>query len=356
MLPQRESLPAVTAAGVIAILFASVGILFGALMQVALLALPNLESSSRRSAMPPETRAAASAIWFFILIVAIGELVVAINVLRRRNWARITILIWAGLMSFFCAISFVAVFFVMSFMPRTMPDMKDAGSFLIFMKFFLFLFYGIPFAVAIWWLILFTRPRVVAAFKTPAGGLPVPLALDASGFPQPQPPVAPTTSTKPSCPIPLLVVAGLLLSSAVSTPLLMFLPTTPTVPFFFFGFTFYGSVAKIAVVTLTLLYGVAAIGLIKLKPAALNFILIFQVIFLINGIASLASPNYLNEMHEAMLKVAASNPALPPDFPFFSGSFFRAILIFGLIFSMAIVGVLVAYRSRFLRAAAEAAR
>jgi hypothetical protein len=356
MLPQRESLPAVTAAGIVAILFSSLGILFGVLMQAFLLALPNLESGSKRTAMPPETRAAASVVWFFILIVAIGGLVVAINVLRRRNWARIMILVWGGTMAVLSAISCIAVFFILSVMPQSVPDVKDAASFLIFMKFFLVIFYAIPCAVGVWWLILFTRPRVVAAFKTRGTTLPAPMPFDASGFPQPQPPPALALSSKPSCPVPLLIVAGLLLSSAVSTPLIMFLPTTPSVPFFFFGITLYGSTGKIVLAALSLLYGIAGIGLIKLKPAALNFILIFQVIFLINGIASLASPNYLNEMHEAVLKSVASNPALPPDFPFFTGSFFKGMLIFGLFFSLAMVGVLVAFRERFLKAAAEAAR
>jgi hypothetical protein len=353
MLPQRESLPAVTAAGVVAILFATLGILFSVLMQIFLLAPPNLESSSRRAAIPPDMRLFSSVLWLFVLAIAVGELVVAINVLRRRNWARLTILIWAGLMAFLCAISCAVVFFVLRVVSQTMPNLKDAGSVLVFTRLFLFLFYAIPFAIGVWWLVLFTRPRVVAAFKTPTFGAPLP--LDASGFPQPRPAIAPTITSKPSCPLPLLIVAGFLLSSAVSTPVLMFLPTSPSVPFFFFGITFHGATGKIVVAALALIYGIAAIGLIKLKPAALNFILIFQVIFLINGIASLASPNYLGEMHEAVFKSAVSNSALPPNFPFFSATFFRAILVFGLVFSFAVVGVLIAFRPRFLRAA-EAAR
>lgn len=356
MLPQRESLPAVTAAGVVAILFASVGILFGVLMQIFLIAQPNLESGSRRAALPPETRAAAAVVWLFILIVAIGELVVAINVLRRRNWARITILIWAGLMAFFCAISCVAVFFVMSVMPQSMPDIKDRGPFLVFMKFFLFVFYAIPFAVGVWWLILFTRPRVVSAFKTPFAFDMPSMAMDASGFPAPQTAALPAKPQKPSCPLPLLIVAGLLLSSAVSTPLILLLPNLPTMPFFFFGLTFSPWTGKVILSVLALLYGVAAIGLIRLKPFALHFVLFFQAVFFLNGIATIASPNFLNSFHEVMQQMAAKSPALPAGFPMFSDSFLRVMLIFGLVFSLTILGVLIGYRSRFLKAAAEAAR
>jgi len=354
MLPQRESLPGVTAASVVAILFASIGILLSVFMQVFLIAMPNLESRSRQAPMPPELRAFSSVIWFFFLAIAIGELIVAINVLRRKNWARITILIWGGLMAFFCAISCVAVFFVLTVMRQNMPEMKDPG-FLLFLKLFLFLFYAIPFGVGVWWLILFTRPRVAAAFKTSVALPPSSMPLDSAGFPAQQPVLMPAAPQKPSCPVPLLIVAGLLLSSAVSTPLIFLLPTTPDMPFYFFGVVLPAPAGKVFLSVLALLYGVAGIGLIRLKPLALHFLLVFQVIFFLNGIASIASPNFMNGLHEVMEQMVAKNPALPPGFPFFSDSFLRAMLMFGMVFSLAIIGVLFGYRSRFLKAAAEAA-
>ena len=127
-------------------------------------------------------------------------------------------------------------------------------------------------------------------------------------------------------------------------------------PFFFFGLTFTPWTGKIILSVVALLYGVAAIGLIRLKPFALHFVLIFQAIFFLNGIATIASPNFLNNFHEVMQQMAARYPTLPAGFPVFSDSFLRVMLIFGLVFSLAILGVLVGYRSRFLRAAAEASR
>jgi len=127
-------------------------------------------------------------------------------------------------------------------------------------------------------------------------------------------------------------------------------------PFFFFGLTFSSWTGKIVLSVTALLYGVAAIGLIRLKPFALHFILFFQAVFFLNGIATIASPNFLNSFHEVMQQMAARNPALPAGFPTFSDSFLRAMLTFGLVFSLAILAVLIGYRSRFLKAAAEAAR
>src|SRR5207249_10125976 len=113
----------------------------------------------------------------------------------------------------------VAVFSVMTCMPHTTRN-PQAANVLIAMKFFMLVFYGIPFGVAVWWVILFSRPRVVAAFGAPSTmvpGAPVQCAVDASGFPVPVPsglmPI-PVVPKKPSCPVPLLIVAGFLLFSA----------------------------------------------------------------------------------------------------------------------------------------------
>src|SRR5205807_2114091 len=199
MLPQRESLPAVTAAGVVAIIFASLGVLFCGLITLVLLMMPNLPNQPGRSPMPPETRAMVIGVYAVLFAICVGELIIAINVLRRKNWARIALLIWAGIMAFFSAVACIAVFFVMNFMPHATSNPQDANV-LVAMKFFILVFYGIPFGVAVWWLILFNRPRVVAAFGAPSAmvpGAPVQWAVDASGFPVP---VAPALAPIPVAP------------------------------------------------------------------------------------------------------------------------------------------------------------
>ncbi len=165
MLPQRESLPAVTAAGVVAVIFASFGILGCGLVMLSLLALPHLPAGPNAPALPEATRAMVAGVYGFFLAICIGELIVAINLLRRRNWARIILLVWAGLMVAMSAFGLLAIWIVTGIATQSTPQMSNAGGFLLFLRFFLALFYGIPLGVGIWWLVLFTRPRVVAAFQ-----------------------------------------------------------------------------------------------------------------------------------------------------------------------------------------------
>ena len=360
MFPQRESLPAVTAAGVVAVIFACFGILGCGLVMLSLLALPHLPANPSAPLMPPETRAMVIGIYAVLFVICVGELIIAINVLRRKNWARIALLIWASIMAFFSVVACIAAFFVTNFMPHAARNPQDANV-LVAMKFFMLVFYGIPFGVAVWWLILFNRPRVVAAFGAPSAmvpGAPVQWAVDASGFPVPVPsglmPI-PVVPKKPSCPVPLLIVAGFLLFSAAVMPLLLLLPKRVATPVFLFGFTLSGPGVKIGFAVFSLISGLLAIGLIRLKPRALDIIIALQGILLVNAMLSLASPTFLHTMYAAMQQNAAQNPDLPGGNPFLTSSFARGALIGGIAFSSAILGVLVGFRDRFLKAAAEAA-
>ena len=112
---------------------------------------------------------------------------------------------------------------------------------------------------------------------------------------------------------------------------------------------------KIGFAVFSLISGLLAIGLIRLKPRALDIIIALQGILLVNAMLSLASPTFLHTMYAAMQQNAAQNPDLPGGNPFLTYSFARGALIGGIAFSSAILGVLVGFRDRFLKAAAEAA-
>jgi len=359
MLPQRESLPAVTAAGVVGIIFASLGVIACGLITVVLLALPSLPNQPGAAPMPAETRAMVIGVYAVLFAICVGELIVAINVLRRRNWSRIAMLIWAGLMAFFSAVTCIVVFFAMNFVPHAAKNPQEPG-FLAVMKFIMLVFYGIPFGVAVWWLILFNRPRVAAAFRASSDmfpGAPVQWAVDASGFPVPAASALtpiPAAPKKPSCPVPLLIVAGFLLFSAAVTPLFLLLPQKVATPVFLFGFTLSGPSGKIALAAFSLICGLMAIGFFRLKPRALDIVIALQGILLVNAMLSLASPTFLHSLYSAMQQNAAQNPNLPGGSPFLSYNFARGALIGGIAFSSAILGVLVGFRDRFLKASAEA--
>src|SRR5262249_54960927 len=199
----------------------------------------------------------------------------------------------------------------------------------------------------------FNRPRVVAAFRAPAAAGDAPWS-GAYGYSapvaQPYAPVA-AVPRKPSCPVPILIVAVILLFSAAITPLILMLPKQPSAPLFAFGFVLSPSIGRIVMSVLSLANGVLAIGLIRLKPQALDTIIGLQGIVLLNSIFSLASPTFLHTMHDSMQHHAMNNPTLSNSLPFLSYNFLRWALIGGIAFSSAMLGVLVGFRDRFRKMA-----
>jgi hypothetical protein len=353
-LPNRVSLPAVTAAGVVAIIFSALGVLLGLLVEVSMLVAPGMHSSEATPGLPGSTRAVVQIFWLFGLGVAVLGFFVGIGVLRRRNWARITMLIWGGIMAVLSGISIPVIFLVFNTLPSALPNGAEAGPFMGFLKVFMVLFYGIPLGIGIWWLVLFTRPRVAAAFAAPASLASYPSAMDVTGFPLPEPATAPSISPKAVCPLPLMIFAGFLVFSSVCMILFMLSPMTGAMPFFLFGHFFSGLTAKAIFGIMGLVFGVGAIGILKLKPWALDTVLVLQLVFLANGFLSILNPRFLAVMQEAMQRADAANPAFPGGSPFLTDSFFRAMMIIGMCFSVAIIVLLLVYRPRFREAASLA--
>jgi hypothetical protein len=347
----RESLPAVTAAGVVAIIFSALGVLVGLLVEVSMLVAPGMQATAGVPAIPPGTRAAVAGFWLFGLAVAVFGFFVGIGIFRRRNWARITMLIWGGIMAVLSALSIGLIFVVFSSLPSTLPSGLEAGPFMAFLRVFMFFFYGIPLGVGIWWLILFTRPRVAAAFAAPDSLAANPPAMDIAEPFRPQAAAQPSFTTKAACPLPLLILAGFLIFSSVCMVLAVLFPMTGSMPFFFFGTVFSGLTAKLMLGLLGAIFGVAGVGILKLKPAALHTVLILQCVFFINGILSIQNTRFLAAAQDAMQRADAENPAFPGGNPFLTGSFFHLAILFGLFFSGVIIALLLFYRSRFLKAA-----
>jgi len=349
---QRESLPAVTAAGVVAIVF-GVLLVFGSLLGgLSLLLMPDLQTAPGAPAMPSGVRAMSAAMMFFMLAVAVFGIFVGVGILRRRNWARITILVWGGFMTLVCLATLAFSFVIFSVMQTQLPNANgvDTETVMRFTRIFLFVFYGIPAGVGVWWLVLFTRKRVADAFTNPAPcSAP---AMDASGFPH-LPEVAPAQPPKrPACPLPLAILAGFYIFSSLFSLLFAVIPIPYSVPLYLFGHVYSGGVPKIFLGLLAVVMGLSAVAILKLKPWGLHTLLAVQSIFFVNGLLGVLSPTYKAQMHEALEKMSGQYSAFPGGNPALSESFIWPAMIFGLAFGALMIALLVFFRLRFLEQAA----
>lgn len=352
-MPTKQSLPAVTIAGVVAIALSLFGILISVIGAISMLLLPQLSAGPGAPPVPATARAISEMVMVVMFAFAVFGIFVGVGVIRRRNWARISILIWGGLMAITCLaiVGFSLVIFS-SGVGINLPNASgaDTGQVMLFTKIFMVIFYGIPAAIGIWWLVLFTRPRVGEAFTSPAA---IVLALDASGFPQPPDPSV-LQQKRPACPVPLVILAGFLIVGSVFMALLLFVPVPADMPFFLFGHPFYGTGPRMSVILLGAASGVAGIGILKLKVWALYAELALQIIGLANCVATVTSPNYTRVMRTAMASMAGQNPAFAGANPMLSDTYIKSTMIFAMVFILATLVVLMWQRARFLAQAAAA--
>src|SRR4029077_10481858 len=114
---------------------------------------------ARPGLTPAETRYAGMVGVGFILALGIWGLATGIALLGHRNWARISTLVWSGLtVTFGTLILIVASSIKLPVAPNSPPGTANVAR-----AFFVFV-YGVPIAIGIWWLVLFTRKSVAALF------------------------------------------------------------------------------------------------------------------------------------------------------------------------------------------------
>jgi hypothetical protein len=228
------------------------------------------------------------------------------------------------------------------------------------MKWVLALFYAIPLGVGIWWLILFTRKAVVEEFNPLSARLHPGKTLDASGFPQEPPAVPSYVPGGPACPLPLIIIAGLDIFSGASTLTVLIIPYSllSTIPVFLFGHVVQGGISMLFYLLIGIVYLVCGIGIIRLKPWALDPLIWCKALFTLSGIVTILNPHFMPMMREAIAKMIPkftgelpANAQIPANLFPFSDTYFKAMMGFGFLIAGALLAILIFYRKRFLEAA-----
>src|ERR1700739_3107151 len=129
----------VIAAAVIGILASLLAILSTIAAIVGLSVMP----PGNVAAIPPFAKSMVVAMMVLFAGLAIFGIFTSVGVLRLKNWARISMLIWGGVMAIFCGLALVFVAFG--------PLQEPPGPSLISLSYVRLLFsvvYGIPFLIA----------------------------------------------------------------------------------------------------------------------------------------------------------------------------------------------------------------
>jgi hypothetical protein len=342
---------AVMASGVIAILgslVTAIGILIGMMGLLLASRFPNPNLNPNPMDSMPGLRVMTAAIMAVFFAVTIWGAFSGVGIIRLRNWARISVLVWSGIAAPMCA---MAILFV-AFMP--MPPSPNPTMLRTMIHVVTVLFYGGPLAIAVWWLILFTRPKVVAQFKPvvaavgagsgdPFGAIPVAVAADGASVPAVY--AVPAPLPGPSVPLPIIVLACFFLLSSLSVFFIFFMH----MPAMFFGHAYTGLTGSVIYVAWCLLYAISGVGMLRRVSWAYSLAIGLQIVGIVSGIMTVLSPNFDRMMQHAMSSMRVT-PSEMYEVP--SMTHLRGFSFIGLLFPVAILGLLVYYRPRFLEACA----
>jgi hypothetical protein len=320
----------VIAAGIAVILGGALGFFF----PLAALIMFSSSGLGVNAPFPAAIRPILDGVWIFLLLCAIFIVITGIQVIRLRNWARISLLIIAGLMFSFGVMGIVVIFVTLFISTPADPRVSQG-----LLAAILAVIYGIPAAVSIWWLILFTRSPVVAQFHASAALAPA------------RPPSAMSVFNNPECPLAIRVVGWYLGSFVIVIPFIPFLPGS--VPAMYFGHVFFGAAAVATYIFNFAFISIPGIGLLLLKRWSYPLTIASQVLASANAIYTTLSPSYETNVRSLLEKMNI------PTFPANSEQMLRYSRYFspiGLLIPIAILITLRVTRRKFYEAADRASR
>jgi hypothetical protein len=227
-----------------------------------------------------------------------------IGLLKLQPWARISMIVFSGMMAFFCLLPMV-----------------------IFLRVVVELFFAAFLALAIFWIYFFNRKNVKAQFQSGAAQ-----AAQAGVLP----------ATEPKRPVPILVLGVVLIVAAASLPFALMIQT----PVLLFGFVLSGSSAKAGLAALAALSLAAGVGLVKMRTWGWALALFAQAVNIVNVLCFLLIPGAAEHLQAAMSQLYGTMGIdLPAEFA--SATVMRLTYGFGFLLAMAIVWILLAYRKAF---------
>jgi hypothetical protein len=322
--------PAITVAGIFAILFGACV----ALLSVATLILFSSARFAKSSLFPAFMLPVLIFFWIFLLLCGLFLSVVGIQVIRLRNWARISLLVIAGLMLFFGVMGIAVIFVTLFVSPPADPRVSRG-----LLAAILALIYAIPTAISAWWLILFTRSSVVAQFH------------DFATLQAPRAPSTMSVFNNPECPLAVRIIGWYLGSFILVIPFIPFLPSS--VPAMYFGKVFFGPAALGVYAFNFALISIPGIGLLLLKRWSYPLTIASQLLASVNAIFTTSSPSYEASVRAVFEKMNIPNFPSNTEQMLHYSHYFNLI---GLLIPIAIVVTLFIAGGKFYEAANRASQ
>jgi hypothetical protein len=361
--PGKNRSAGVTIIAVLALLGSALLLALAALVAIAMFVRPPVAPDP--SPLPPMfykiLRIAGP---LFYALPAVWGIVTAVDLLRLRNWARISTIVFSVLLIVFGGFGMLtAVAFFMMPPPGRGVDAKAMSFIGVTMGVMALIQVGI----GIWWLVFFNRPKVKGQFvpwylqPSPASAdasyrldMPYSATLPPPGLPGEAPPSAIVAPSKAARPLSISIIAWYMLACCLFIPVSVFLHS----PTFFFTMILTGWRASAFFLVCAALLIYIGTALLRMKPAGRLTAIGYQIFTLLNIVVFYFAPGgrarmiKLLDLQQSMFPWMRSSQDVSP----FGGEFMPFIIvgvIAGLVLWLVPLYFLIAAKPAFDKAAKE---
>jgi hypothetical protein len=320
--------PGVTVIAALSLLGSLLVLAMGALMVVvAILFTP--PSQSDLAASPGLLKGLMALVSLFYTLPAIWGIATSVGLFRLKNWARISMIIFS--IALICMAGFSGLITLVISFPAV-AQAKIDPSFMVWVRVFMILFWGLQVAIGVWWLVFLTRPKVKQQFLT---AYPSPTQLPCLPSQHPVATLQEQESASRAAgerPLSITIIALLTLFGSFSVTVALLLHQ----PAIFLTEVLTGSKATIYYVGILSLSLYAGIGLLRLQPKAR----LTAIGLLVFGFANSAAFYLAPGGQERFVKMIASQPSFLPTKQletWYSTVDIRPLLIVGMVLGLFVI-------------------
>lgn len=302
--------------------------------------------------LPPEQRAVEFMMPIFYALVAAWGIATGVGILQLRPWARISMIVMSSMAIFSSVCGGLGVMMV-PLLLQQQPSVPVAAIKVVVLVALIMV--AVPLAIAIWWLILFTRKRVQLEFATRGAAAISSANAGLTTAPEFVPAVVAAPST-PQIPISIRVIAIVFLVGGGFALLSLPFAIRLRIPTLMLGILIQGRSAWVYGAIFVLAQIGLCIAVLKRRAWALDGLIAFAVFGAVNSALFAISPH-----RNALVDTIIQNENLPQGMVNADtmSSFMRTVLpismAFGLLLSAVILYFLFTRRKSF-REACEARR
>lgn len=288
----------VTASAIILVCGSGLAILMALLMLLAF----------TTTQLPPEQRAVEFIIPIVYALLAAWGIATGVGILRLRPWARISIIVMSSLTIFFVVCGALGLMLVPMLLSQN-PEIPAAAARMAVLVGIATML--VPLAVAIWWVVLFTRKRVVLEFATHGAAAVSTIESDAvlAGTALP---LAISAPTRPPIPTSIRVIAIIVVACAPFALVSLPLAIRAHLPTIILGFWMTGWAAPAYLVISVAIQIVFSIAILRRRFRALDGLIAYLLFAVLNALLFVISPAR-NAFFDVITRTQTSTPGMDPE-------------------------------------------